>query len=35
MLPEIPESFTHSLTGEELADPYGAQKPTGAPDPTL
>jgi hypothetical protein len=35
MLPEIAESFSHSLTGEELADHYGAQEPSGAPDPTL
>jgi len=35
MLPEIAESFTNSFTGEELADHYGAQKPSGAPDPTL
>jgi hypothetical protein len=33
MLPEIPESFTNSFTGEELADHYGAQKPSRAPDP--
>ena len=35
MLPEIAESFTNSFTGEELADHYGAQKPSGVPDPTL
>ena len=35
MLPEIAESFTNSFSGEELADHYGAQKPSGAPDPTL
>ena len=35
MLPEIAESFSHSLTGAELADQYGAQEPSGAPDPTL
>jgi arylsulfatase A-like enzyme len=35
MLPEIAESFSHSLTGEELADHYGAKEPSGAPDPTL
>jgi hypothetical protein len=35
MLPEIAESFIESYTGEELADHYGAQKPSGAPDPTL
>jgi hypothetical protein len=33
MLPEIAESFTNSFTGEELADHYGAQKPSRAPDP--
>ena len=33
MLPEIAESFTNSFNGEELADHYGAQKPSGAPDP--
>jgi arylsulfatase A-like enzyme len=35
MLPEIAESFTNSFTGEELADHYGSQKPSGAPDPTV
>jgi hypothetical protein len=35
MLPEIAESFIESYTGEELADHYGAQKPSGAPDPTV
>jgi arylsulfatase A-like enzyme len=35
MLPEVTESFTNSFTGEELADHYGGQKPSGAPDPTL
>ena len=35
MLPEIAESFTNSFTGEELADHYGAQKPSGAPDPIV
>jgi len=35
MLPEIAESFTNSFTGEELADHYDAQKPSGAPDPAL
>ena len=35
ILPEIAESFSHSLTGAELADQYGAQEPSGAPDPTL
>ena len=33
MLPEVAESFTNSFTGEELADHYGAQKASGAPDP--
>jgi hypothetical protein len=33
MLPEIAESFTNSFSGEELADHYGAQKPSLAPDP--
>jgi arylsulfatase A-like enzyme len=33
MLPEIAESFTRSFTGEELADHYGSQKASGAPDP--
>jgi arylsulfatase A-like enzyme len=35
MLPEIAESFTRSFTGEELADHYGSQKASGAPDPTV
>jgi arylsulfatase A-like enzyme len=35
MLPEIAESFTRSFTGEELADHYGSQKASGAPDPTI
>src|SRR6202047_3857372 len=35
MLPEIAESFTNSFTGEELADHYGAQRASGAPDPTI
>ena len=35
MLPEVAECFIESYTGEELADHYGAQKPSGAPDPTL
>jgi arylsulfatase A-like enzyme len=35
MLPEIAESFTRSFTGEELADHYGSQKASEAPDPTL
>ncbi|MGO8914523.1 MAG: sulfatase [Stellaceae bacterium] len=32
MLPEVRESFTESYTGSQLADHYGAQKATGAPD---
>jgi arylsulfatase A-like enzyme len=35
MLPEIAESFTRSFTGEELADHYGSQQASGAPDPTV
>ena len=35
MLPEIAESFSESYTGAQLADHYGAQKPSGAPDPAL
>ena len=35
MLPEIVESFTRSFTGDELADHYGSQKASAAPDPTL
>jgi hypothetical protein len=35
MLPEIAESFTRSFTGEELADHYGSQKASEAPDPTV
>jgi arylsulfatase A-like enzyme len=35
MLPEIAESNTRSFTGDELADHYGSQKASGAPDPTL
>jgi arylsulfatase A-like enzyme len=33
MLPEVAESFTESYTGAQLPDHYGAQKPSGAPDP--
>jgi arylsulfatase A-like enzyme len=33
MLPEIAESFIEAYTGAELADRYGAQKPSGEPDP--
>jgi arylsulfatase A-like enzyme len=32
MLPEIKESFTHSFSGEELADHFGAKKPDQMPD---
>lgn len=32
MLPEIKESFTHSFTGQELADHYGAKPPSPDPD---
>jgi arylsulfatase A-like enzyme len=35
MLPEIAESFTRSFAGEELADHYGSQQASGAPDPTV
>jgi arylsulfatase A-like enzyme len=35
MLPEIAESFTRSFTGEELADHYGSQQASGAPDPAV
>ena len=35
MLPEVAESFSESYTGAQLADHYGAQKPSGAPDPAL
>ena len=35
MLPEIAESFTRAFTGEDLADHYGSQQVSGAPDPTL
>ena len=35
MLPEIAESFTRSFTGDELADHYGSQKASPAPDPTI
>ena len=35
MLPEIAESFTRSFSGEELADHYGSQKASEAPDPTV
>ena len=32
MLPEIKDSFTHSFTGDEFADHYGAKEPTQEPD---
>ena len=32
MLPEIKESFTHSFSGKELADHYGAKPPDQSPD---
>ncbi|MGC2473357.1 MAG: sulfatase-like hydrolase/transferase [Candidatus Sulfotelmatobacter sp.] len=32
MLPEIKESFTHSFTGEDLADHFGAKPPSDDPD---
>ena len=32
MLPEIDESFTHSFSGEELADHIGTPVPTGKAD---
>ncbi|HWX53064.1 MAG TPA: sulfatase-like hydrolase/transferase [Verrucomicrobiae bacterium] len=32
MLPEIKESFTHSFTGQELADHFGAKAPDQKPD---
>jgi len=32
MLPEIKESFTHSFSGEELADHFGAKKSDQLPD---
>ena len=35
MLPEVAESFTESYTGAQLGDHYGAQKPSGGPDPAL
>jgi arylsulfatase A-like enzyme len=35
MLPEVAESFSESYTGAQLADHYGAQKPSSAPDPAL
>jgi arylsulfatase A-like enzyme len=35
MLPEVAESFTESYTGAQLGDHYGAQKPSGAPEPAV
>jgi arylsulfatase A-like enzyme len=35
MLPELAESFIEVYTGAELPDHYGAQRPSGAPDPTV
>jgi arylsulfatase A-like enzyme len=35
MLPEVAESFTESYTGAQLGDHYGAQKPSGPPDPAV
>ena len=35
MLPQIPESFIETYTGATLADHYGLQKASGAPDPGL
>ena len=35
MLPEVDESFTELYTGAQLGDHYGAQKPSGAPDPAV
>ena len=32
MLPEIKESFTHSFSGKELADHFGAKRPDQMPD---
>ena len=32
MLPEIKESFTHGLSGDEFADHYGAKQPSQEPD---
>ena len=32
MLPEIKESFTHSFTGKDLADHFGAKRPDQMPD---
>ncbi len=32
MLPEIKESFTHSFTGQDLADHFGAKAPSQDPD---
>ena len=32
MLPEIKESFTHSFSGKQLADHFGAKPPDPSPD---
>jgi hypothetical protein len=32
MLPEVPGSFTHGFSGEDLADHYGAGEPDSTPD---
>jgi hypothetical protein len=32
MLPEVEESFTHSFSGEEMADRYGAGEADQKPD---
>jgi arylsulfatase A-like enzyme len=32
MLPEVRESFTHSFSGKDLADHFGAKEPTETPD---
>ena len=32
MLPEIKDSFTHGLSGDEFADHYGAKQPSQEPD---
>jgi hypothetical protein len=32
MLPEVEESFTHSFSGEDMADRYGADEADQKPD---
>jgi arylsulfatase A-like enzyme len=32
MLPEVEDSFTHGISGEDMADHYGADEPATAPD---